>query len=367
MAAAERNREGDREIMAMLNWNLGGKRTVIPGLTPTEQEDLDSEIEQANEKSFIRQQEMQAAQPRGLTSSEQAVAEGRSPSETLRLREEQRRDDWHKSNMKARQRRLEGMLATEGGRYSPIAIRRAQEELDRLQGGGIPGLRAHELAVADKGIEQERVKAWGLANQGGVAAGIKAGVERDANRSQHGYFDENGNYVPGSTVRAAEATGLSRTELENMRSENRMEQIVAQENGRDRRQQQQIEAGREKNDAWREEKGLDRQTNKEKADARTGRIKERQAQTDAMREQRDFEAFERSVGGVVNNPLTPEQKKEYRALKTPEERKAWWKSHFGREGGDRQPQDGKPKDGDRKQFKQGWGTWKNGKWVLDAQ
>lgn len=354
--------------MAMLDWNLGGKKTAIPGLTPQEQEDIDAQIETANQDAFVPPNvELQfspATPTKGLTRREQTVAESRSPSETLRLREEQRRDAWHNSNMKARQRQLEGMLATEGGRYSPITIRRAQEELDRLQGGGIPGLRAHELAVADKGIEQERVKAWGTANQGGVAAGIKAGVERDASRSQHGYFDENGNYVPGSTVRAAEATGLSRTELENMRSENRMAQIVAQENGRDRRQQQQIEAGREKTDAWREEKGLDRQTNKEKADARTSRIKERQAQMDAMREQRDFEAFDQKVG-TMNIDLPPEQEAEYKALKTPEERKDWWKSHFGR--GDQQPQDGKPKDGDRKEFKQGWATWKNGKWVIDAQ
>ena len=145
-----------------------------------------------------------------------------------------------------------------------------------------------------------------------------------------------------------------------------MAQIVAQENGRDRRQQQQLDAGREKTDAWREEKGLDRQANKEKADTRTSRIKERQAQMDAMREQRDFEAFDQKVG-TMNIDLPPEQEEEYKALKTPEERKAWWKSHFGRGGGDQQTQPGSPKDGDRKQFKQGWGTWKDGKWVLDAQ
>ena len=86
-----------------------------------------------------------------------------------------------------------------------------------------------------------------------------------------------------------------------------------------------------------------------------------------MREQRDFEAFDRAVGSINNNPLSQEQKREYRALKTHEERLSWWKKHYGRGGGDQQAQDGKPKDGDRKQFKQGWGTWKDGKWVLDAQ
>lgn len=353
--------------MAMLDWNLGGKKTAIPGLTPQEQEDIDAQIETANQDAFVPPKvELQfspATPTKGLTRREQTVAESRSPSETLRLREEQRRDDWHKSNMKARQRRLDGMLATEGGRYSPITIRRAQEELDRLQGGGIPGLRAHELAVADKGIEQERVKAWGMANQGGVAAGIKAGVERDASRSQHGYFDENGNYVPGSTVRAAEATGQWKSELNEDTWRNRKENTQLQEEGRNRRQQQQIDAGREKTDAWRQEKEADRKTNKDNAAERTRRIKERQAQQEAMREQRDFEAFDKMVGSVNSN-LTPEQENEYRTLK-PEERKAWWKRHVGR--GDQQPQDGKPKDGDRKEFKQGWATWENGKWVIDAQ
>lgn len=357
--------------MAMLDWNLEGKKTAIPGLTPQEQEDIDAQIKTANQDAFVPPSvELQfspATPTKGLTRREQTVAESRSPSETLRLREEQRRDDWHKSNMKARQSRLRSMLATEGGRYSPITIRRAQEELDRLQGGGIPGLRAHELAVADKGIEQERVKAWGMANQGGVAAGIKAGVERDANRSQHGYFDENGNYVPGSTVRAAEATGLWKSELNENNWQHRKQNTQLQEEGRDRRHQQQLDAGREKTEAWRQEKEEDRKANKNKAEQRTQRIRERQEQQEALREQRDFEAFDRAVGSINNNPLSQEQKREYRALKTHEERLSWWKKHYGRGGGDQQTQDGKPKDGDRKQFKQGWGTWKDGKWVLDAQ
>lgn len=121
----------------------------------------------------------------------------------------------------ARNRRLNSVMdiaLRDPGRYAP-SVHRAAVEWDRQNQAA--GLRDHELAVADKGIEQERVKAWGMANQGGVAAGIKAGVERDANRSQHGYFDENGNYVPGSTVHAAEATGLSREEIARINNEGR--------------------------------------------------------------------------------------------------------------------------------------------------
>ena len=200
-----------------------------------------------------------------------------------------------------------------------------------------------------------------------------------------------------------------------------MDQIRFQEEGRNNRQQKQIEAGQEKTDVWRQEKGLDREANKNNADARNKAIQERRAQQDAMREQRDFEAFDKIVG-TVNSNLTPEQEKEYQSLK-PEERKTWWKNHVGRgdqnnqqqqpltdeersdfnlylevikekhpevynelmkrseeerikewreirkqrEEEERREKTGAPKNGDRKQFKQGWGTWKDGKWVLDAQ
>ena len=118
----------------------------------------------------------------------------------------------------ARQRRLDSQrmtALTDPGRYAPQVYRDAKEWADK------GGLRQHELAVADKGIEQERVKAWGMANQGGVAAGIKAGVDMDANMAKNGYYDEDGNYVPGSDVYVAEATGLSREEIARINNEGR--------------------------------------------------------------------------------------------------------------------------------------------------
>ena len=129
----------------------------------------------------------------------------------------------------ARERRIESnrrIAANDPGRFSPFE-RNALLGLNARGDGPLMDrqeraeLRQHELDIADKGIAQERVKAWGMANQGGVAAGINAGVERDANRAQHGYFDENGNYVPGSTVHAAEKTGLSREEIARINNEGR--------------------------------------------------------------------------------------------------------------------------------------------------
>lgn len=348
--------------MARLNWNLEDKRPVIPGLTPEEQGELDEKIDRANENSLVRKNEVQTDTRSGLTSWEQTMANMKDRSDKLHESEQQRLDSSHKSNMDARQRRLESMLATEGGRYSPITIRRTQEQLDRMEGGGIPGLRAHELAVADKGIEQERVKAWGMANQGGVAAGIKAGVEQNLGKAQYGYFDENGNYVPGSTVRAAEATGLSRTEAENIRGRNRLDQIEAQEQGRDRRQIQQIDANQKKTDILVDQKRQDREASKEIAGMRIKDVHDRRAQQDAMREQRDFEAFDKMVGSVNSN-LSAAEENEYKAL-GPDDRKKWWKNYVGR---DKEQTGEGHKDGDRKQFKQGWATFKNGKWIPDAQ
>lgn len=281
----------------------------------------------------------------------------------------------------ARQRRINAnraIAASDPGRFSAFETR-SLLGLQHTQGGDIPmldrqereGLRAHELEVLKRQGENEMAvaheKSYGMVHQGEIAAGISAGVNRDIGRSQHGYFDENGNYVPGSTVRAAEATGLWKSELNENNWQHRKQNTQLLEEGRDRRHQQQLDAGREKTEAWRQEKEEDRKANKNKAEERTQRIRERQEQQEDLREQRDFEAFDRAVGSINNNPLSQEQKREYRALKTHEERLSWWKKHYGRGGGDQQAQDGKPKDGDRKQFKQGWGTWKDGKWVLDAQ
>lgn len=122
----------------------------------------------------------------------------------------------------ARQRRLDSQRMTaiaDPGRYAP-SVR--QEALEWQRTGG---LRAHELAMLDKQGKNEmgvaREKSYGMVHQGEVAAGISAGVARELGRAQHGYYDDNGNYVPGSTVHAAEATGLSREEIARINNEGR--------------------------------------------------------------------------------------------------------------------------------------------------
>ena len=310
--------------MARLDWNMEEKKLIIPGLTQKEQDDLDSTINNANAQKFVPPRvEMQTGQTmpqKGLTSWEQAMANMNARQDSIRLHEEERQAAWHRQNRDARIRRLEGIVGSEGGRYSPYAVADAKRALDELKGGGIKGLRDHELEVADKGIEQERVKAWGMANQGGVAAGIKAGVERDANRAQHGYFDENGNYVPGSTVHAAEATGMWKSELNENNWRNRKELKEIGEEGSNFRQQNKIDADKKKTDAWREEKEKDRKANKNNAEERTRRIRERQEQTDAYREQKDQDAWEALQSDPFKRTISDKEAESLKTMK-PESKK----------------------------------------------
>lgn len=65
-------------------------------------------------------------------------------------------------NLDSRMDRMRSMLATEGGRYSPVTINRTRENLDFLESGGTQGLRAHEMAMLKQqgqnaiGVEKEK-------------------------------------------------------------------------------------------------------------------------------------------------------------------------------------------------------------------
>ena len=89
--------------------------------------------------------------------------------------------DWqHQARMRARTRRLESSLAAgaDGGRYSPITMDRMKNELEYIRGGGITGLRQHELAMLKQQGENEfkvaKQKRFGMKEQGADAAGLNA-------------------------------------------------------------------------------------------------------------------------------------------------------------------------------------------------
>ena len=246
-------------------------------------------------------------------------------------------DRQHQARMGARARRLESALAAgaDGGRYSPITMDRMRGELEYIRGRGITGLRQHELDVADKNIEQERVKAWGMANQGGVAAGIRAGVDRELGRAQHGYFDENGNYVPGSTVNAAYETGLSREEIAMINNEGRWN--VANANNETRKT-----IADSTNQTRRDISDSTNQTRKDISDSTNQTRKEVGAGHDLVRrdaaaaqqqraDQRGFESWIQKELGTnpMNWSMSSEEREMLREMSV-EEQKAFYMKKFGR-------------------------------------
>ena len=89
-------------------------------------------------------------------------------------------DRQHKARMGARARRLGSALAAgaDGGRYSPITMDRMRGELEYIRGGGITGLRQHELDVlkqqGDNDFRVAEQKRFGMREQGSDAAGLNA-------------------------------------------------------------------------------------------------------------------------------------------------------------------------------------------------
>lgn len=273
----------------------------------------------------------------GLSPRELDLAGMNDRSRQLRESERQRTNEWRRANREARIDRLEGMLATEAGRYSPVTIRQARENLDFLKGGGITGLRQHELDVlkqqGENAIGAEREKAFGMVHQGEIAAGINAREKRIETDARFGRMLEDGTYIPGSDVRTAEATGLSRAEIAMLNNGSR--ERIADSNNQARR-----EITDANNQTRRDVTDANNQTRRDVAGGhdkaivtaagiRTGDIKERQAQKDAMREQKDFENWINTVNDFRNTTLTEQEKTALRQM-TPEEQKAYWMKKTGR-------------------------------------
>ena len=137
MAAAERNREGDREIMA-------------------------------------------------LTARE------------LEMRQLQRQREQNAWNKETRIQRMEGEIADGSARHGIHAIRQLKESVDYLRSGGIAGLRAHELAMLEKqnkGALDVQIEKTRTAGEGARQTGL-TNIELEKLRG--GYTDNEGVFHPGS-------------------------------------------------------------------------------------------------------------------------------------------------------------------------
>lgn len=192
----------------------------------------------------------------GLSPRELDIAGMNDRARQLRESERQRTNELRRANREARIDRLEGMLATEAGRYSPVTIRQARENLDFLKGGGITGLRQHELDVlkqqGENAIGVEREKAEGLKNQGLSAAeknleASKYGwdkqleIESEKQRSgltlaerqiagqeriagmEHGTVGPDGKVIPGSRERVATIQAEAAAQQEELKRQHEIE------------------------------------------------------------------------------------------------------------------------------------------------
>ena len=106
------------------------------------------------------------------------------PVATMREHEAQRRADWHKSNMDARARRLEGMVATEAGRYNPQQQAAALKWLEG-NGYGQEGERRRQFDVTNETTRKVSENEMnGKINYGNGAAEVKAGADITMNKNE---------------------------------------------------------------------------------------------------------------------------------------------------------------------------------------
>lgn len=125
---------------------------------------------------------------------------------------------------RARERRLRSQnlaALADPGRYATKYYDQAKQWKDENR------LRIHEIDMADKKGEWEVKKeiehAKGLRGQGAEAAGINAEAKNNETLSRFGYFDDSGEYHPGSDVSVAEKTGLTKFEQQMLRNQNSLD------------------------------------------------------------------------------------------------------------------------------------------------
>ena len=160
----------------------------------------------------------------------------------LEMRQLQRQREQNAWNKETRIQRMEDEIADGSARHGIYAIKQQKEAVDYLRGGGIAGLRAHELEVlkrqGDNDFRIAEQKRLGMREQGADAAGLNAEatkygwdkqleVERERQKGgltlaekqiasqeriagmEHGTIGPDGKVTPGSRERVATITGQS--------------------------------------------------------------------------------------------------------------------------------------------------------------
>ena len=160
----------------------------------------------------------------------------------LEMRQLQRQREQSAWNKETRIQRMEDEIADGSARHGIYAIKQQKEAVDYLRGGGIAGLRAHELEVlkrqGDNDFRIAEQKRLGMREQGENAAGLNAEatkygwdkqleVEQERQKGgltlaekqiasqeriagmEHGTIGPDGKVTPGSRERVATITGQS--------------------------------------------------------------------------------------------------------------------------------------------------------------
>ena len=116
----------------------------------------------------------------------------------LEMRQLQRQREQNAWNKETRLQRMEDEIADGSARHGIYAIKQQKEAVDYLRGGGISGLRAHELDMLEKqnkgalDVQKEKTR---TAGEGARQTGL-TNIELEKLRG--GYTDNEGVFHPGS-------------------------------------------------------------------------------------------------------------------------------------------------------------------------
>ena len=116
----------------------------------------------------------------------------------LEMRQLQRQREQNAWNKETRIQRMENEIADGSARHGIYAIKQQKEAVDYLRGGGISGLRAHELDMLEKqnkgalDVQKEKTR---TAGEGARQTGL-TNIELEKLRG--GYTDNEGVFHPGS-------------------------------------------------------------------------------------------------------------------------------------------------------------------------
>lgn len=302
------------------------------------------------------------------------------------------RDDFYASQLKA--------ARNDRGRYSPWEQRAMDEERKTIS------LRRHEMDMADRQHASDLAIAQEKTRTAGESARQKGLMDIGLSKLQDGDIDKNGTFIPGSKTRLEQEriqAGLTQAEKE-MEAKMRIAEI--EDNGRDRESKRrygyfdpktgeyvggsdfatadiagkhQSKAEQARAAAQREMRLMELQSRERIADQSEATKRKR---LDFQAAIKGGEARTKLIGMIGDNVIPGMTLADWQKM-TREDQDDWLRSMAldyiapvagaaGTGQGAAQPKgggaakgNGLPKEGDRKEFKQGMAVFRNGEWIIE--